>query len=393
MKARNLLFALIILLLGAAGAAFIVKDGKSSASDSEARDPEIERNSQAAEESDTAPIRGEHGGRLFPAGDFTLEATVFESGIPPEFRFYLTWAGKPVAPSEAQVNVRLARLGQPSQEISFVPEGDYLRGEAEIVEPHSFEVEIHAAYRGKSYTFRYAQEEARVRMTDVESERAGIEVLAAGPRRIADTLHLPGEIHLNRDHLVHVVSPLAGIAVNVKANAGDQVKRGQVLAVVSSQSLAQLRNSLAAAEARVALARQSARREKKLWQEGIAPEQDYLTADNEERVAEIDANSARQQLAALGLPGNGGNPAQFELRALADGTVLDKHLAVGESVRPETPLFTLADLSTVWAEAKVGARDVGKVAPGQVTRVLAAGQGLEATGTLSYVSALLGEED
>lgn len=396
MKFKQFALMLAIVMLGSAAGVYILhapEHGTSAEEHGHAAHGEAPA-SDKHDDHDETPARGPHGGRVFVEDDFALEATIFETGVPPEFRFYATLAGKPLAPAEFDVEVTLNRLGQAPQTIAFEAVDDYLRGLAEIVEPHSFEVAIRATSQGRTYTFGYAQEEARVRMSREEIERAGIDVLTAGPRRIADTLRLPGEIHLNRDHLVHVVSPLAGIAVSVHANAGDQVQRGQVLAVVSSQALAQLRNAYAAAESRRTLARQVAEREALLWREGIAPKQDYLKAVHDQRTAEIEVNSARQQIEALGLPlNNASNPALFELRALSDGTVIDKHLAVGETVTPQSPVFSLADLSTVWAEAKVGARDIGRIAADQRARVLSPNRSLAAESTVSYISALLGEAD
>lgn len=396
MKFKQSLSVLAIVTLGALVAVSVMKTPQRVATAEEDGHGEHSGAPERGEhdDHDTAPSRGPHGGQLFVAGDFALEATLYEAGTSPEFRFYASSGNQPLPPEEFTVEVSLSRLGQSPQIIAFEAVDDYRRGLAEIVEPHSFDVAIRATSRGQTYRFAYTQEEARVRLPEAEIKRAGIEVLTAGPRRIADVLRLPGEIHLNRDRLVHVVSPLDGIAVSVLANAGDHVRREQVLAIVSSQTLAQLRNAFAAAEARLALARQVAAREKKLWREGITPEQEYLKAASGLREAEIEVTSTRQQLQALGLPmRNEESPAQFALRALADGTVIDKHLAVGETVTPQSPVFSLADLSTVWAEAKVGARDIGRVAPEQPTRVLAPSQDLTVEGKLSYVSALLGVAD
>lgn len=395
MKIRQFSRVLAIVVVGAVAGVYILHTPKRAAPHEE-HDHAGHGRSPVHGDVDRyrVPARGAHGGRLFVQDDFALETTLYEAGVAPEFRFYASSAGQPLPPSEFEIEVTLGRLGQQPQIIAFEAAEDYRRGLAEIVEPHSFEVTIHASCRGKTYTFRYRQEEARVHMPAEEVERAGIEVLTAGPRRIAEVLRLPGEIHLNRDRLVHVVSPLDGIAVSVHANAGDRVRRDQVLAIVSSQALAQLRNAYAAATARLALTSQAAAREEKLWREGISPEQDYLKAAHDQRAAAIETSSARQQLEALGLPLHpAGNPAQFALRALSDGTVIDKHLAVGENVTPQSPVFSLADLSTVWAEAKVGARDIGRVVTGQAARVHAPHQNFTAEGRLSYVSALLGEAD
>ena len=43
-----------------------------------------------------APKKGPHGGRLFAAGDYGLELTIFETGVEPQFRIYTYRDGKPI---------------------------------------------------------------------------------------------------------------------------------------------------------------------------------------------------------------------------------------------------------------------------------------------------------
>ena len=55
--------------------------------------------------------RGPHRGRMLRDGNFALEVTIFETGVPPQFRAYLFEDGKPVPPGGAKVTVELHRLG------------------------------------------------------------------------------------------------------------------------------------------------------------------------------------------------------------------------------------------------------------------------------------------
>ncbi|MDP2284949.1 MAG: secretion protein HlyD, partial [Pseudohongiella sp.] len=55
--------------------------------------------------------RGPNNGRLLRSGDFMLELTIFETGVPPEYRAWATMAGQPVDPSALDMNVKLTRLG------------------------------------------------------------------------------------------------------------------------------------------------------------------------------------------------------------------------------------------------------------------------------------------
>ena len=354
---------------------------------------ELPQDTHAHEAAPPEFARGPHGGKLFTQGDYSVEVTIFEQNVPPHFRLYTYQGNEPLAPTASSIGMQIERLGRAPQAITFVPEEGYLRSEQVIVEPHSFKASISAEHGGKTYQFGYDQVEARVHMTDRQLELNSIEILTAGPARIKSALNLMGEIRLNADRSVMVVPRLGGLVEAVQVNAGDAVKKGQVLAVISSQSLADQRSELMAAQKRLALARTTYEREKKLWQEKISPEQDYLQARQAMQEAEIDVQSARQKLSAIGgNAGNGSNLTRYEVRSPIDGVVTDKQIAVGQVVSENSSIFMVADLSTVWAELTVYAKDLPTIRTGQQVTVKATAFDAEATGTVSYIGSLVGAQ-
>lgn len=54
--------------------------------------------------------KGPHGGRLLSEGDFQVEITMYERGVPPQFRIYVFDRGKAVNPDEAKLTVELHSL-------------------------------------------------------------------------------------------------------------------------------------------------------------------------------------------------------------------------------------------------------------------------------------------
>lgn len=338
-----------------------------------------------------APAKGPHGGKLFTQDGYGIEVTIFEQGVPPQFRLYAYRDGKPLPPAENQVTLTLERLGSPAQVFRFAAERDYLKAEAIVEEPHSFKATIDARHGGKAYRFAYEQVEARVEMTDAQLKQSGVEVLTAGPAKIKRNLQLIGEIKFNEDKLIHLVPRLAGVVASVSANAGDRVRKGQVLATISSQVLADQRTELLAARKRLVLARITYEREKKLWEEKISAEQDYLQARGAMHEAEIAVQGAQQKLASLGGEG-GGDLTRYKLRSPIDGVVVEKHLSLGEAVRDDATVFVVADLATVWAEMTVYAKDLDTVKIGQSAVVRAASLNVSGSGTVSYVGALVGEQ-
>lgn len=336
--------------------------------------------------------RGPHGGKLFTKDGYSVEVTIFEQGTPPHFRLYTYQEGELLAVSASNIRMQIERLGRQPQVIDFTREGDYFRSQQVIEEPHSFVATITAEHGGKTYEFGYEQVEARVHMTDRQISLNGIEILTAGPARIKSSLNLLGEIHLNADHTVHIVPRLDGLVETVPVSAGDTVRKGQVLVVISSQSLADQRSELLAAQKRLGLARTTYEREKKLWEERVSAKQDYLQAQQAMQEAEIAVQSARQKLTALGGNASSGNLTRYEVRSPIDGVITEKQVAVGQVVSENNTIFVVADLSTVWAEMTVYTRDLPTIRTGQQVTVKATAFEAEMTGTISYIGSLVGDQ-
>lgn len=235
-------------------------------------------------------------------------------------------------------------------------------------------------------------EEDAVKLSAEQIKSAGIKVEAAGPGSIRTTVDLSGEIKFNEDRTAHVVPRVAGVVEGVSANLGQQVKKGQVLAVISSVLLSEQRSELQAAQKRLVLARTTHDREKKLFEDRISPQMDYQQAVQALREAEIAVDNASQKLKALGASPSASALNRYELRAPFDGMIVEKHIALGESVKEDANVFTLSDLSLVWAEVSVPAKDLALVRVGEKVAIRSSSFDDVATGTVSYVGALIGED-
>ncbi|WP_017244339.1 efflux RND transporter periplasmic adaptor subunit, partial [Stutzerimonas stutzeri] len=143
-----------------------------------------------------------------------------------------------------------------------------------------------------------------------------------------------------------VVPRLSGVVEAVKVDLGEQVKQGQVLAVIASTDLSERRSEFYAAQKRLALAQKTYRREKELWEERISAEQDYLQAQQALREAELTVANANAQLQALGSDaGKLDALSRYELRAPFDGMIVEKDITLGESVNTDDQIFIISDLS------------------------------------------------
>ena len=122
------------------------------------------------------------------------------------------------------------------------------------------------------------REANKVFMDDAQIQAAAIQVASAAPARIIQLLQFPGEIQINDDRTVHVVPRVPGIVEQVMVSTGQSVKKGQTLAVFSSQMISEQRSALQTAQKRLILTSTIFQREKTLWEQKITAEQDYLQA-------------------------------------------------------------------------------------------------------------------
>ena len=118
--------------------------------------------------------RGPHRGRMLRAGDFAVEMTIFEEGVPPEFHVYAYRKDKPLDPRDVQFTVELTRLGGKVDRFRFAPQQDYLRGAGVVTEPHSFDVKARAVEGGRTHQWAYASYEGRTTIAAEAAQAGGV---------------------------------------------------------------------------------------------------------------------------------------------------------------------------------------------------------------------------
>ncbi|MFV0456732.1 MAG: efflux RND transporter periplasmic adaptor subunit [Pseudomonas sp.] len=234
--------------------------------------------------------------------------------------------------------------------------------------------------------------EGEIELSKEQIRAAGIQLSKAGPAEIGSSVSLPGELRFDEDRTAHIVPRVVGVVESVSVSLGDQVKKGQLLAVIASQQLSEQRSELAAAEQRLRSARILFERERTLWQEHISAKQDYLQAQQGMREAEIALRNAQEKTQALGGGSDTGVGNRYELRAPFDAVVVEKHIVLGERVDETTSVFILTDLSRVWATFSVPARDLMRVTVGREVEVVADELGVRTMGEVAHVGSLLGEQ-
>jgi len=157
----------------------------------------------------------------------------------------------------------------------------------------------------------------------------------------------------------------------VRANVGDRVRKGQVLAVLSGDTvradLAQSRAALAEAEAAAAEAANNAQRARTLQGTGAlsaAQINQYLTAEQTAR-ARVEAARAQLQAQQVRL-------AQTTVNAPDSGIISARTATVGAVVAPGTELFRLIRQGRLEWRAEVTSSELGRLTVGTTALVTAA---------------------
>ena len=396
LSSKQSLLIIIVLLIGIILGNLILQSNKPKSGEGESAEQSTTQEEldghQHDEQAKELP-KGPHAGKIFTKNGYAIEVVISSQNSKPEFRVYTYQDGKLIDPATSNITFTVSRLGRNPEKFSFIKEADYLKGNKTVEEPHSFKISIDGEHGGKHYQFAYEQVESRVTMTDRQLTLNGVEILTAAPARIKTTLNLIGEIKLNADKSVRVVPRLNGIVESVSASAGDKVHKGQLLAVISSQGIADQRSDLMATQKRLELARVSYEREKKLWEEKISAEQDYLQAKQDLQEAEINLQRAKQKLQSIGANlGAAHNLTRYEIKSPIDGVITDKQISRGQVLNGDESIFVVADLSTLWVEMTIYAKDVSAVKVGQKVTVKATAFDAQTTGTVAYVGALVGEQ-
>lgn len=211
--------ALLVTLLATAGC-----DSRHSPGGDHGHAPAAEKDYQ----------RGPHGGRMLRDDDFALEITVFETGVPPEFRVYPYRNDVPVDPEEVEMIIELERLGGRVDRFGFSPFGELLRGDGVLLEPHSFDVMVSARAAGREYQWQYDSYEGRTQIEPQVADAMGIGVAVAGPASIRETIVVQGTLKPDPDAVSEVRGRFPGLVRSLSKSVGDHVHKGEELARIQS---------------------------------------------------------------------------------------------------------------------------------------------------------------
>jgi cobalt-zinc-cadmium efflux system membrane fusion protein len=229
-----------------------------------------------------------------------------------------------------------------------------------------------------------------------EAQRAGIVIETVGERMSTEAVgqQTTGVVQANAYRETPVMSLVGGIVRSIGPELGQNVRKGQTVAVVSSNDLAEAQSKYLAAVAELDEHHKHHVRTEKLVAIGAASREEFEMATSKLEAAESEVANLRQRLLLLGLSSQRVNnlrsPSQVSsevsLPAPASGTVTSRTINSGEVIEANKELLRITDLSTVWVVAQVYEKDLAKVQVGSGASITTdAYPGRVFRGRLSYV--------
>ena len=230
-----------------------------------------------------------------------------------------------------------------------------------------------------------AMERAQIRMETVRSVASG-EVLLA-----------PAELQLDGDRIARVGPRVGGRIARVLVSLGASVRSGQPLATIYSPEVTEARAALDSASAIETLARGALTRERELLERRVSARREVLEAEAAVASAEAAVRAAEARLAAKGFSDSAGRSLSGDsvitVTSPINGTVIERSAAVDAPVGPDSVLFTIADLSSLWLTVHVSETSAGVIHRGQTVSVVVGGiPDRPVNGRVDYIAPMVAPE-
>lgn len=171
-----------------------------------------------------------------------------------------------------------------------------------------------------------------------------------------EELVLTGKVEYDPDKVINYVSLVNGVADRTYFSLGDKVQKGQVLLDLRSSDLSTLQAEAVSAESDVKIAQRELLTTQSMYEDNLLSEKDLLESQAKLNQAKAVYDKVQSDISVHGT--NRGN-GRFSIKSPMSGYIVNKNVSSGSTVSTDSePLFTVADLNTVWVTANVYASNL-----------------------------------
>ncbi|HEY7531954.1 MAG TPA: efflux RND transporter periplasmic adaptor subunit [Nitrospiraceae bacterium] len=204
------------------------------------------------------------------------------------------------------------------------------------------------------------------RLTPEEIASAGLEIHTVSRGEFRTHRDFPGTVIPNQHALAEITTLVRGRVVDVYADLGQQVKSGDLLAMLYSGDLGIAQSAYLKANARLYVAERSYERAQMLLAEKVIGLAEAQKRRGEMLSLRAEKREAHDRLELYGMSDDQIRRLERDEKILSyvpimapfDGRVIARNLTKGEVVETTEKLFTVADLSEVWVLANIPEKDI-----------------------------------
>lgn len=202
-----------------------------------------------------------------------------------------------------------------------------------------------------------------------------VDVIKTAP--VVQSLRVAGRISFDEQLLARIGSTVTGRVSSLNAQLGDEVRPGSVLAIINSTELTTAQLAYLKSQTTAELNRKAVERARILLQNDVIGSAELQRRETELALADAERRAAADQLRVLGLSEktiaalakSGVISSTTPVSATLHGVVVERKVTPGQVVQPSDALFTVADLSKLWAVAQVPEEQSGMALTGQAVQV------------------------
>lgn len=234
-----------------------------------------------------------------------------------------------------------------------------------------------------------------------EKLKTQLQVIELLSQDLSETLRVAGQIDFDQQALTRIGASVTGRVTQINAQLGVPVNKGETLALINSSELSGSQLAYLKARSEKELHRRNVERAKTLFEADVISAAELQRRENEYEIASAETRAAQDQLRVLGvspraianLASTGAIDSVAGVVATIKGVVVERKVSTGQVVQPSDVLFTVADLSRVWAVAEVPEQQVNQVKVGQAVSIeVPALENEKLVGKLIYVGQTVNPE-
>jgi cobalt-zinc-cadmium efflux system membrane fusion protein len=266
----------------------------------------------------------------------------------------------------------------PSQETGHQHQGHTPEGETHTHEKGEQEGETHSHGEGEEHEHSHeGEEQTHLDIAPDKQKEWGIVVGYPTLQNVTSQVTLPGVLSLNQNRTAHISTLIHGQVTLLSADLGTRVNKGQALLTINSPDYGQVQADFLNARARLNLSKIEYERAEMLLEKNAIGEREYLRRKAEYEKITTEYGALGSKLHSLGITHDQIDELIAKCDALEDkdykceiadpnlpilsplsGTVIFRDAIVGEHIEPEKVLFTVSNLSTLWALLDAYEKDI-----------------------------------